>query len=905
MENITVSVTNYGLNSQINLPVEYIVNDNAPVNEIIPGPVGYGETIDYTFTTPANFATPGIYDINSCTHLTGDVYPFNDCFGTQVQHYLSPVPVCIPSYKYGCQYGQGITYFELEQIENTSGCDNLTGTGWSQYLDLGPAILLRGQIYDFTFQCSGYNTKISAWIDFNDDLILSQDERMITDFTAQSPAMVYTVPVLIPANALTGKHLLRLRTAYTESSADPCININRGEAEDYYVNIGPFGSLEGYVYEYGSTNPVQDAEIQISSNTVLSGADGYYIIDNIPEDMYDAVCKANGFLDQTIQGIQITGNNTTTQNFFLQWAELSVDPVSISVGIPVGEQTDLDIILTNNGPAPLNYTAYIEYPPSEANGNGDSTVITANIILDIDAQTACLGANLNGAVFLNGHFYVSGYLPDGGGNKIFELDMSGNLTCMFDQPTTSTYGIRDLLTNGLYIYGGDEDGFYCMDPISGTWFTVFTGNLGFDCLRGCDLEVAVGGIYVSDWSTSIKISHFGSTSYTFAPSGLTGQYGLVKIFTAPLLLIFDQGGTSANRAIIHEYDIISEALTGVQYQIPMLEGSTYQQAAGLFRAHNMFPGKTVIGGLVQSSPSDKIFIMEYSDQEDWLSISAGNNGTIPGTAEGNATMTLHFDATGLAAGTIKTATTTIKSNCRYNPEINIPVTMTVEGGITLDLKAFLEGPFDGQAMAPNLNTQNAIPLYQPYYLYPWSYYGAESVGAIPNGDIVDWMLVELRETTGGPETAISDSIIGRKAGFILTDGKIVGEDGQSPLLVSTTVNSNLYVVLWHQNHMGIMSACPLVESGGIYSYDFTINMEQVYGSFLAHKEIGPGIWGMTGGDGFPDGHVNNIDKLDVWSVQAGNSGYYQGDFNRDSFVNNADKVDIWVPNVGSGGQVPQ
>ncbi|MCD4677782.1 MAG: hypothetical protein K8S18_17565, partial [Desulfobacula sp.] len=94
------------------------------------------------------------------------------------------------------------------------------------------------------------------------------------------------------------------------------------------------------------------------------------------------------------------------------------------------------------------------------------------------------------------------------------------------------------------------------------------------------------------------------------------------------------------------------------------------------------------------------------------------------------------------------------------------------------------------------------------------------------------------------------------------------------------------------------------ETGGIYSYDFTTGSGQVYGGANAHKEIGPGTWGMTGADGNADGQVNNGDKIDVWSLQAGSGGYLTGDFNLDSQVNNGDKNDVWIPNTGSGGQVP-
>lgn len=101
-----------------------------------------------------------------------------------------------------------------------------------------------------------------------------------------------------------------------------------------------------------------------------------------------------------------------------------------------------------------------------------------------------------------------------------------------------------------------------------------------------------------------------------------------------------------------------------------------------------------------------------------------------------------------------------------------------------------------------------------------------------------------------------------------------------------------------------MSNNPLSETGGEYLCDFTTGENKAFGGATGHKEIGTGVWGMVGGDGNADGQVDNIDKNDVWEVQAGSSGYLSGDFSLDGQCNNSDKVEVWAPNSGSGGQVP-
>ncbi len=224
--------------------------------------------------------------------------------------------------------------------------------------------------------------------------------------------------------------------------------------------------------------------------------------------------------------------------------------------------------------------------------------------------------------------------------------------------------------------------------------------------------------------------------------------------------------------------------------------------------------------------------------------------------------------------------------------------------IDLDLMVFLEGPFNGTNMETDLNPDD-IPLTQPFNVAPWNYSGTESVTSIPNADVVDWVLIELRDTTDAA-LATGETMIARQAAFLLNDGEIVGLDGDrdKACLVSTPpISNNLFVVIYHRNHLPIMSANPLTESGGVYTYDFTTPINQAYGTD-AQKDLGSGVYGMFSADANADGDVNVVDKT-IWENQAGESGYKSGDFDMDGQVNNPDKNEMWVPNDGEVGQVPE
>ena len=287
-----------------------------------------------------------------------------------------------------------------------------------------------------------------------------------------------------------------------------------------------------------------------------------------------------------------------------------------------------------------------------------------------------------------------------------------------------------------------------------------------------------------------------------------------------------------------------------------------------------------------------------SDFTDWLTIDPVT-GNVAG--QNSTDVNLTFNSAGMDEGDYF-ADVTINCNDPDQPQIIIPVHLIVTGARFIDLKVFLEGPFSGTEMKNDLNVAGLLPLEQPYNIEPWNYNGTESVAAIPNPDIVDWILIEYRDTTDA-QFAIGTTLIDRQAAFVSRDGVIVDLDGSSILSFNHSIINSLFVVLWHRNHLGILSANPLTESSGIYTYDFTTSSAQAYNS-LSQKEIVPGIWGLYSGDGNGDSDINDLDKSNIWESQAGEAGYFSGDFNMNCNVDNIDKNDIWKPNEGMGSHVP-
>ena len=214
--------------------------------------------------------------------------------------------------------------------------------------------------------------------------------------------------------------------------------------------------------------------------------------------------------------------------------------------------------------------------------------------------------------------------------------------------------------------------------------------------------------------------------------------------------------------------------------------------------------------------------------------------------------------------------------------------------ISVDVTTFLGGAYSGSSMTTTLNSGSHLPFSQPYNTSPWNYGGSESVGSIPNANVVDWILIEIRDTTSAAN-ANSGTAVDTAAAFILNNGSIVGIDGSSAVTFEgLTITNSMYVVLHHRNHISIMSANALSESGGTYSYNFSTASSQAYTTGgNAQVDLGSGVFGMYAGETNNSSAVTAADKVLVNTDNAANAtGYLTSDTNLSGATTAADKIPV-------------
>ena len=137
-------------------------------------------------------------------------------------------------------------------------------------------------------------------------------------------------------------------------------------------------------------------------------------------------------------------------------------------------------------------------------------------------------------------------------------------------------------------------------------------------------------------------------------------------------------------------------------------------------------------------------------------------------------------------GTLKSTIISLRSS-PIGISANNPATLPVSA----QLKIFIEGPYD--SVNNNMITDIAayIPIVSPYLV------DDRIIEIIPT-DIVDWILVELRETRNGPAIA-------SKSALLHKDGRIVADDGTNSIIKISADAAPYYVVIKHRNHLPVIS----------------------------------------------------------------------------------------------------
>jgi len=112
--------------------------------------------------------------------------------------------------------------------------------------------------------------------------------------------------------------------------------------------------------------------------------------------------------------------------------------------------------------------------------------------------------------------------------------------------------------------------------------------------------------------------------------------------------------------------------------------------------------------------------------------------------------------------------------------------------VLLSTKIFLEGAYNINTTLMNTEITNEITLTSPY---PED---QRSVAIIPE-NIVDWLLIEIKETING-------TVLISKSVFLHKDGNIVSDDGITKQIQLNIPPGEYLITIKHRNHLSVMSS---------------------------------------------------------------------------------------------------
>ncbi len=500
-----------------------------------------------------------------------------------------------------------------------------------------------------------------------------------------------------------------------------------GVEPDAYVSftavIAAGAHLEGYVYESGTTNPIENAEVEVAGATDITDNTGYYLIENAAPGTWDATASHPDYFPETVS-VVLTAGVTTTQDFGLEWAEISVDPLSFDISILPDATADEIITITNWGPHELTYNAglnfisdrtyepvikhstrAIDHSQSETNprpGNAYLNSSYTDALFDLQFQYPVGVGGGEAGVECDGNYI---YTTKWNGDLFYKYELDGTYIGEFTVPGADH--VRDLAYDGQYFYGAaGNTTVFIMDFDTQTLIGTITAPVA---VRGIAYDEAANGFWANNWSTDITLFDMtGAYLNSFACQTYTSFYGFAYdnfSVGGPFLW----GNSQDDDCTLVQFDIATGLETGVVCDVTAITGSA-ASAGGSFISDAIVSGFATLGIMQQN---EFIVGLELCATESWMAITNNGSGVVPGGG-GSVDVTVHFDAAGLAFGTVKTAEVIINHDAvTGGPEV-LPVTMTVEEGGTpipaVFFSEYIEGSSNNKGLEIYNNTGAAINL---------------------------------------------------------------------------------------------------------------------------------------------------------------------------------------------------
>ncbi|MFU8844763.1 MAG: GEVED domain-containing protein [Bacteroidales bacterium] len=650
-EEVSISITNLGT-ELVNTPfnASYTIDGGAPVTEVVNLPILPAETVIYTFTATLgiSFTDDTTFFLNTYVNLVGDPIQENDTLGMDVTFYFTPpAPTGVDDY---------ILFGETATLEAISGYDvnwyasptdeNKLFTG--QFYETQPlyattsfyAAAAVGGGSGFVGPPNpsiGASASFTALVQFLLFDVLNPNGiniKTVDIYPTVGAGAAYTMVIQDASQqviwSFPGITTVAANTKETVE-INASIPYGSGYRFGFSVNPGMTRNSTGAVYPY--TLP---GEVSITGNTFA--VEYYYFYYNW-EVGAGSGCESErtevtAFVDMPscIPIVAVDINNITETTADLSWSpggsetewEIEFGPGTL---VPTGIATHFisgtpALALTGLNPS-TNYEFYIRSDCGTEFSDwwGPYTFNTLNhtgeLLYQIDIQAITGSGALLGAEYFGGFLWVTDATDQVPGNVkyIHKIDyVNGVLVNSYPQGTTTQWGMRDLANDGNYLYAGDDNGFYRIDPATGTVTTMFSPST-VGVIRGLAYDPATNRFWTKDFGNALREFDAAGTVYnTYNLTPNPSTYGAAWDPTGPWLWLHATAvyGTGEITEFV-QVNPATGTLTGVAVGVADHPCSVVPIVGGGFMDFgNMYPGRNVFGAMLQGSP-DVVNIIEYNN----------------------------------------------------------------------------------------------------------------------------------------------------------------------------------------------------------------------------------------------------------------------------------------------------
>jgi len=658
------------------------------------------------------------------------------------------------------------------------------------------------------------------------------------------------------------------------------------------VGDDPTFNLTGVVTDAANGDVVEGAAVDMDCYYITRFSDegGAYTLNNLPLGVYEYAFTALDYLPY-IDTLSIEEAGDFELDASLLHSECNPNRDEIVMELAPEDRAEIIIEISNDGNGPLIYTVERRLP-GEANADPWTLRQSFPIGQDVD------DSRIQGAVFVDDHFYVAG--AHGNEPVIYIFDREGEFAELFAQPGNDRYGMRDLAWDGQLIWGVFGDRIYGI-TLDGEVRSELQSPFGLTANIAWDPDRE--RLWVCGSTTDIiAIDLDGNEIVELDRCGLR-MYGLAYYPDDPddhPLYIFARE-RDTNRPMLHKANPDNRDIIFVTY----LDTEPGGAPASAFITNQLDVYSWVfiaVANATDNQGGDRIDIWQIDARMDWMQIDPVEGVIAAGESE---EFELVLDAEGLPVEVFEGEL--IFTHDGIDGETIIPITLSVvEGPVhtqkTLELdmgwnlvSVYLQ-PDEEDVTALTRELANAGQLLMMKDGFGHFYHVRRDFNNIPGWDVAQGYWIKMRhsgELILEGVTVVFDEPIDLVEGWqiisyyprIQLDAAVALSGLGDRLLMVKDCTGNFYIPEWDFSNMSIMRA------GQGYQVNVSEAIELVYRL-------------QAGGDDLVMGVRNRQGELPVHSNTGNNMSLLLID-NRQFSIDNCQlkiKIDVYANRelVGSG-----